>query len=136
MVRTQDIVLRALRQGRAFVTSGPMLLLTVNGQEPGVPVPIPGPTTVQVHVLVMAPPWMRVDTVELLRNGERAERLAVPLGSGRLRFDATLPMTVAPGDFVLATARGPQGDLEVVLPHSQGVPYAFTNPVWMVEAAR
>ena len=129
-------VLRALRQGRAFVTSGPMLLLTVNGQEPGTPIALDGPTAVQVHVMVMAPPWMHVDTVDLLRNGEVAEHLAVPLGSGRLRFDATIPMTVSPGDFVLATARGPQGDLEVVLPHSNGVPYAFTNPVWMTEAVR
>ena len=128
-------VLRALRQGRAFVTSGPMLLLTVNGQEPGSPVALAAPGPAQVHVMVMAPPWMRVDSVELLRNGEVAERLAVPLGSGRLRFDATVPLTVAPGDFVVATARGPQGDLEVVLPHSNGVPYAFTNPVW-IEAAR
>lgn len=131
-------VLRALRQGRAFVTSGPMLLLTVNGQEPGQPVALAGPAEarVQAHVTVMAPPWMRVDAVELLRNGETAERLAVPPGVGRLRFDATVPMTVVPGDFVLATARGPQGDLDMVLPHSNGVPYAFTNPVWMVELAR
>jgi hypothetical protein len=128
-------VLRALRQGRAFVTSGPMLLLTVNGQEPGAPVTLRGSSTVQAHVMVMAPPWMHVDTVELLRNGEVAERLAVPMGTGRLRFDATVPLTVGAGDFVLATARGPAGDLEVVLPHSNGVPYAFTNPVWM-EAAR
>jgi len=135
-VTDHPAVLRALRQGRAFVTSGPMLLLTVNGQEPGTPVPLGGPTAVQAHVVVMAPPWMHVDTVELRRNGDVAERLAVPLGSGRLRFDATITMTASPGDFILATARGPQGDLEVVLPHSNGVPYAFTNPVWMTEATR
>lgn len=124
-------VLRALRRGRAFATSGPMVLLTVNGHEPGDPVPLAATATAQVRVVVMAPPWMRVDQVELLRNGEVAERLAVPLGSGPVRFDATVPMVVSPGDFVLATARGPQGNLEQVLPHSNGVPFAFTNPVWL-----
>ncbi len=131
----QAAILRALRRGRAFGTSGPMVLLTVDGREPGDPAPLAAPGTVQVHVVVMAPPWMRVDSVELLRNGEVAERLAVPLGSGRVRFDATVPMLASPGDFVLATARGPQGNLEQVLPHSNGVPFAFTNPVWL-EAAR
>jgi hypothetical protein len=116
-------------------TMGPMLLLTVDGQEPGGHVALAAPGAVQAHVVVMAPPWMRVDTVELWRNGEVAERLAVPPGTGRLRYDATVMMTVTPGDFVLATARGPQGDLEVVLPRSNGVPYAFTNPVW-TELAR
>lgn len=124
-------VLRALRAGRAFVTSGPMVLFTLDGHEPGDPLPIAAPATAQAHVVVMAPPWMRVESVELLRNGEVAERLAVPLGSGRVRFDGTVPIAVSPGDFVIATARGPQGNLEQVLPQSNGVPFAFTNPVWV-----
>ena len=47
-----------------------------------------------------------------------------------------LALLVPSAAFVVATARGPQGDLEQVLPFSRGVPYAFTNPVFIERVER
>ena len=134
--RDNVAILRALRQGRAFVTSGPMLLLTVEGHEPGEPLAIPAATRVRTRVAVLAPPWMHVDAVSVLRDGEVVERLDVPASAEMVRLDRTVEIPVEPGDFLVATARGPQGDLERVLPWSNGTPYAFTNPVFVERVER
>ncbi|MEZ4392070.1 MAG: CehA/McbA family metallohydrolase [Polyangiales bacterium] len=122
-------VLRALREGRAFATSGPMLLLTVDGHEPGDPLRVTGTVTARARVQVFAAPWVTVREVTLWRDGQRAATLDVPVTSAPLRLDREVSLELSPGSYVLATARGAEGSLEMVLPRSRGTPYAFTNPV-------
>ncbi len=124
-------VLRALRQGRAFVSSGPMLFLTVNGSEPGDTVAAPPDGAVTVRVRVQAAPWIPVESVDLYRDGQRVMTWSVPASERLDRLDATVSLPVTPGSHLLATARGPRGALNVVMPYSEGTPYAFTNPVWV-----
>ncbi len=134
--RDDAAILRSLRDGRAFVTSGPMLQLTVEGHEPGEPFAMPAAARLRVRVVVSAPPWMHLSQVEILRRSDVVERLDVPDGTAAVRLDRTVEIPLEPGDFVVATARGPQGDLEQVLPFSRGVPYAFTNPVFIERVER
>lgn len=124
------VILRALRRGRAFASSGPMLLLTVDGAEPGETVPAREGQTVRARVQVLAAPWIPVSRVTLWRDGQRAAEFAVPPSRALRRLDVSVDLEVSPGSFVLATARGPDRALEVVLPWSRGTPYAFTNPVF------
>jgi hypothetical protein len=124
------VILRALRGGRAFVSSGPMVLLTVAGAEPGDTVRVAPGETVRARVQVLAAPWIPVSRVVLWRDGHRVTELAVPPSRALRRLDAEVTLETSPGSFVLATARGPDRALDVVLPWSRGTPYAFTNPVF------
>jgi len=123
-------VLAALRRGRAFVTSGPMLLLTAGEAEPGDTVPVRANAAVRLRVRVRAAPWLQVREVELYRDGVRAATLTVPPSEAVERLDAEVTLALSPGSFVVAVARGPQGGLDAVLPYAAGVPFAFTNPIW------
>ncbi len=124
-------VLRALRQGRAFATSGPMLLLTLDGHEPGDPLVTDAPRVARARVQVYAAPWVTVRAVSLWHNGQRVATLDVPVTSAPLRLDREVSLEVSPGSYVLATAQGAEGSLDIVLPWSRGTPYAFTNPVFV-----
>ncbi len=129
-------VLRALRQGRAFVTSGPMLFLSVGAAEPGDTVSVTPQEAVSVRVRVQAAPWIPVDSVDLYRDGQRVATLTVPASQALTRLDAELSLPVSPGSFLIAVARGPRGALNVVLPYSDGAPFAFTNPIFFDARAR
>jgi len=133
--RAPSDILAALRRGRAFVTSGPMLLLTAGEAEPGDTVPVRANTPVRFRVRVRAAPWLPVSSVELYRDGARAATVTVRPSREVERLDAEVTLALSPGSFVVAVARGPRGGLDAVLPYAEGVPFAFTNPVWFGPAA-
>ncbi len=124
-----DAVLRGLRAGRAVVTSGPMVRLTVQGRSPGDALEVDGVTAVRARVEVMAAPWVTVREAAIWRDGQRIAVFAVPPATTPRRLDRTVVLDVAPGDALLATARGDAGSLDVVMPWSRATPFAFTNPV-------
>jgi len=128
--RTPSDILAALRRGRAFVTSGPMLLLTAGEAEPGDTVPVARQTPVRLRVRVAAAPWIPVDAVDLYRDGQRAATITVRPSRETSRLDAETTLALSPGSFVVAVARGPRGGLNPALPYSEGVPFAFTNPIF------
>jgi hypothetical protein len=125
-----EVVVRALREGRAFGTSGPMLLLRIGEQMPGDTVRTEE-ESVELQVRVMAAPWMDVQRVELYRDGELVSTLPVPPSTEPLRLEQTVSLPV-PGEksFFVAVARGEQ-PMEAVLPFRSARPFAFTNPIWV-----
>ncbi len=131
-----SVVLRELRRGRAFVTSGPMLFLNVGAAEPGDTVPVAPQEAVSVRVRVQAAPWIAVDSVDLFRDGQRVATLTVPTSTATTRLDAELSLPMMPGSFLIAVARGPRGGLNVALPYSNGTPFAFTNPIFFTSRPR
>jgi hypothetical protein len=123
-------VLQALRAGRAFVTSGPMLLLSAGAHEPGDTAPCAARRDVTFRVRVLAAPWVSVREVELVRDGQRVATVAVRRGTDALRLDTTFTLPVGPGSWVVAIARGPSGGMDAGLPGSGAAPFAFTNPIF------
>ena len=82
---------RAVRSGRTFLSSGPLVSLSVDGCEPGDTVGLSGPGTVGVRAAVRGIFPLR--SVEVVRNGEvvmRAEANGARQAeiSGELRVDA------------------------------------------------
>jgi len=124
-----DLVLRGLRAGRAMVSAGPMVQLSVEGREPGEVLEVDGVTAARVRVQVTAASWVTVREAAIWRDGQRVAVFAVPAATTPLRLDRTVVLDVAPGDTLLATARGEARSLEVVMPWSRATPFAFTNPV-------
>lgn len=60
--------IEAIRAGRTFVTNGPLLTLTVNGQDPGAVVAVPAGER-QVTVRAEARSWVPFERLEIVING-------------------------------------------------------------------
>lgn len=125
---TPAAITAALRAGRAFVTNGPLLELTVDGQRPGATLePASGEITVRVEV--RAAPGVEVDTLELVVGGARRAVEPTP-GEGSLRLLYEAKLAVSRDTWVVAIARGSR-PLDDLLPGSGALPLAFTNPVYV-----
>ncbi|MFO0951918.1 MAG: PVC-type heme-binding CxxCH protein [Isosphaeraceae bacterium] len=117
--------LRGASLGRSFVTTGPLLLLEVDGKGPGSALKDDAPgTTHKVRVRV-ASPTSPVQTVEIVVNGKVVQTREVPAGSGRdAWFEISAELPVGRPSWVAAHAFGKA---------ATGSPdaEAHTNPVYI-----
>ncbi len=74
---TYDAWMRALREGRSFVTSGPLLQFTVEGHEPGETLTLPPSGAARVTVQVRVDAIVPMRTLTVVRNGEPVATLDV-----------------------------------------------------------
>jgi hypothetical protein len=117
--------LEGMRAGRAFVTNGPLVELTVNGRRPGDTVPVPGgggTVRVQARVQSIVP----LDAVTLLFNGAVVDQIPLSADRKSASFDRALPVTRS-GWYHLRA----EGGAAERFPLDTGYPQAFTNPVWV-----
>jgi hypothetical protein len=138
-------VVDAVKKGRGFVTSGPLVELEVSGVQPGDELVLKE-RRVTAHVRVRAAPWVDVSTIEFVAGSAPIHRLNVasrPPVTGKeagspdeaaaraVRFDSTFDLTIPTGaKWLVAVVRGDRhyGDL---LPFMPVQPLAFTNPIWL-----
>ncbi|MEZ4223153.1 MAG: CehA/McbA family metallohydrolase [Polyangiaceae bacterium] len=120
-------VIAALKAGRAYVTSGPLLDVSVDGKGPGETVVTGG--RAQVKVKVQAPKWVDVRSVEVLVNGRSAAYHIVPRGKSVLRLDKTFAFPVKEKGYVIVVAQGERGLPNASREATQ--PFAFSNPIWL-----
>ena len=116
----------AVKRGRTFFSTGPLLLLGVDGHEPGdtIKVGSDGPTS--VHVRVDLTSIVPVDVLDILLNGDVVKTVR-PTDPKHVVFDGTID---APqGGWMAARASGPASKYV-------GDDYAFaqTSPVYIVRA--
>ena len=119
-----------LRQGRAFVSTGPLVELTVNGMMPGEEVRLAaggGEVEVSGRVQSITP----LETVTLIFNGEPVEKIA--LAADRKRADFTKRLKVAQSGWYHLRA---EGKPEERYPLDTGFAQGFTNPVWVTVGDR
>lgn len=109
--------LEAFKSGRTFATNGPMLYLTVNGQEPGSQIDLAQPGAVQVS-LESSSPWP--DTgFELVVNG----RAVSPVPKS---------VKISESSWIAARAKGPWNRMVL----NDGAVFAHTSPVWIQVAVK
>lgn len=125
-----DAWFEGLRLGRAFVTTGPLVELTVNGRMPGEDAKLPAPggdASVVARVQSITP----LENVTLIFNGEVVEK--VPLSADRrsAQFSKTLRVTRS-GWYHLRA----EGNPEERYPLDTTFAQAFTNPVWVTVGDR
>ena len=116
---------QGLREGRAIVTTGPLVLLTVNGMIPGDELKLPaggGEVDVAAWVRSIVP----LDQVVLVFNGEILEK--IPLAGGRRSADFTKKIAVRRSGWYHLRAEGVPADR---YPLDTRYAQAFTNPVWV-----
>ena len=103
-----DSWFQALLEGRSFVTTGPMLLLTVNGREPGEEIHVAGfplPLSIEVAMLSLQP----VDSVEVAVNSSVYKVRLTPDSSAPHRYRGTLNTSARSSAWIAArwtSARG------------------------------
>ncbi len=111
--------IEAVRAGRTFATKGALLMLTVNGEDPGAVIDIESPDqAVHVHAGVRRP--FPPDRLELIVNGKVVAESNSPDGS-RLELDVPMPV----GGWIAAAYWG--------CDHNQGgfKLLAHTSPVYV-----
>lgn len=114
-----------LRRGRAFVSLGPLVELTINGRIPGDEIALPaggGRVDVAARVKSITP----LDKVVLVSNGEIIAQ--IPLAADRRSAEFTQSMTVAKSGWYHLRA---EGKPEERYPLDTGYAQAFTNPIWV-----
>lgn len=139
-------VVSALKRGHAYVTSGPVVDLDVDGAHAGDEASaVDG--RVRAHVTVRAAPWLDVRSLDVIVEGRVATTIPIPPRDTvtgpepgtlvdaqlrTLRLEETLMVDVGAGDtWMLLVARGTR-TMEDVLPFMPVTPLAFTNPVWLM----
>jgi TolB protein len=113
-----------IQRGRAFVTTGPLVELTVGGKGAGDSLALAAPGAVEVRA------WVRSITplqrVTLIQNGRVVREL--PLDSTRTRVDVTASVPVDRSGWLHLRAEGSAAER---FPLDALYAQAFTNPVWV-----
>jgi hypothetical protein len=115
-----------LDQGRAFMSTGPLIGLTVDGGMPGDEVRLPsggGTVTVSGWLKSIAP----LEKVMLISNGELLEQL--PLNGDRKALEFTRQIKVTRSSWIHLRVEGAPSERH---PFDTGFAQAFTNPIWLV----
>ncbi len=108
----------ALAAGRSFATSGPLLFLTVDGQQPGAILRHPEKTSPALTIdLRLHSPQYPVRHLDLIVNGEIVERRFDP--AGRTEWALRHRLTLRTSSWIAARAHGAAGT------------DAHTNPVYV-----
>jgi hypothetical protein len=120
--------LDAVRAGRTFMSTGPILLLEVLGEGPGSEIELPEGAPETVEVLVEASSIVPLDSIQVLVNGEAAFTVAAGEAPANV-VQASVP--IPEGGWIAARALGPPSE-------RLGDDYAFahTSPVWVVREGR
>lgn len=121
----EDAVFTALRQGRAVATNGPILEVTINGQELGSTV-VAGDGEIDVHLVVKAAPWIDVKRVTV-RRGNTAGPVREPEVLEVITLGAERPITrldvnkkyrnIPDNSFIVVDAEGDESMWPVFTPY-------------------
>jgi hypothetical protein len=135
-LRDPQRVLAALKAGRSFVTSGPVLRVSVEGKSPGQSVWLPAAArSVRLQVEVETPSWMSVSELEVHVAGERILTAQLPTRAahGAQRASLLVPIGTTRAALVVVV-RGAPGMKAFFAKNVE--PYAFSNPIWLRHQAR
>ena len=122
--------LAAIKKGRTFMSTGPLIFIDVNGHQPGdeITVAANGPTTVRVKANTMS--ITPVDSLQIVVNGDVVQTVhRTGADSGAIAFDGTVE--IPKGGWIAARVLGPPS-------RYIGDDYAFahTGPVYVLRGGK
>ncbi|MDA1315267.1 MAG: CehA/McbA family metallohydrolase [Acidobacteria bacterium] len=120
---TYDKWIEGYKAGRTFVSNGPLLLLEVDGKEPGAEIRLSTPGTVRVRAKTASN--VPIDVLELIVNGEVAAQVKNSGDGTSLEIDRVLRLDKS--SWVAARVWGPPHRLVVNDPQA----FAHTSPVYV-----
>lgn len=132
-------VIEAIKKGHSFATNSPILELSVENKF------IPGDICpaadgkVNIRVRVQCAPWVSVDEVRIIINGDR--KLKFPVNTESVaseKFNKDIQLTLDRDSTIIAEVLGKKSLYPVLqassrdgLPENAVLPYALTNPVFV-----
>ena len=122
--------LEGLRAGRAFVSTGPLVELTVDNKGPGEKISLPaagGTVAVNIRVRSVTP----LQEAKLIFNGQLAQQ--IPLAPSKQSVDFKRRLRVSESGWYHLRVSGRPGDR---FPLDATYAQAFTNPVWVTVGGR
>jgi len=115
-------IMRAVREGRLYGSTGPLLKIDVDGTGPG---GTHSGSRGTLSIRVDAAPWVGVDSVRIWLNG--ALHRTLPIAPGTTISEE---LTITGDSFVFVEALGAASKLyRTIVPDA--IPFAFANPVLM-----
>jgi TolB protein len=120
--------LDALRSGRTFMSTGPLLLLEVEGQEPGDELRLDADAPTAVRVRVEAMSIAALDSLQIIVNGRPVRTISAP-DARRVAFEGPVPMP--DGGWIAARVLGPASDY-----HGDDYAFAHTSPIYVVRGGQ
>ncbi len=134
-----DTLLRALKKGRSFISNGPVVQFMVNRQY------LPGDLltvrdgTLDILIKVQSAPWVSVDKVRIIINGER--KIILPVKAPReqiLKFKDKISLNIHYDSYIAIEVLGNETLYPVVQRRLKidgyecgPLPYALTNPIFV-----
>jgi len=118
--------LGAIKRGRTFMSTGPLLFIDVDGRQPGDEIDVAGGAPPTVHVRANAVSITPIDSLQIVVNGAVVQTVArAGADSGTITFDGRVAMPK--GGWIAARVIGPPS-------RYVGDDYAFahTGPVYVV----
>jgi hypothetical protein len=135
----RDAFIDALKSGRSFVTNGPLVAFGVNGHQ------VPGDLVeaktgkADIALRVWSAPWVDVDEVRLILNGERRIVFPVRPPDGAIdKFEQQIRISLTGDTSICVEAMGGKTLYPVLQSPSRTgsredgtLPYALTNPIFV-----
>lgn len=134
----QAAVVKALKEGRSFLSNGPIISIRANGRSlPGDLVKA-GKGRVDLDLRVLGAPWLDVSEVRLVVNGERKEALQMKGADGKsVKFRDRVRLALERDSWVAVEVKGRASLYPVIQQRSSSgsaagsaLPYALTNPIF------
>ena len=119
--------IESLKAGRTFVTDGPMLDFTVNGELAGSTIDLSAGATVKVHGRVRS--RHPLNQVDIVSNGKVLDTKTLVKPSRNIEIDREIPMHRS--GWIAIRATGPAH-----LDQPEGTPFGHTSPVYINVADR
>ncbi len=128
-------LIQAMKKGQSFVSTGPIIEFTVNNTS------IPGDTVtikdnqIDVRIKIQSAPWISVDEVRVIINGER--KIILPIDAAKeqiLKFQDRVSLNLEYDSYVAVEVFGSGTLFPVVqkrLRNEGPSPYALTNPIFV-----
>jgi hypothetical protein len=135
----REAFIAALKKGRSFVTNGPLVAFGVNGhQAPGDLVEAKA-GKVDIFLRVWGAPWVDLDEVRLILNGQRRIVFPVqPVDSAIDKFEQEIRVSLTGDTSICIEAIGGKTLYPVLQQRSRTgsreagtLPYALTNPIFV-----
>jgi hypothetical protein len=134
----QAAVVKAIKEGRSFVSNGPIVTVKANGGGRIGDLVRAKKGKVELDVKVESAPWVDVSEVRLVVNGERKPPLKMEGGDGKtVRFKDEVDLTLERDAWITVEVRGKSSLFPVLQQRAAGgeanaaaFPYAMTNPIF------
>ncbi len=135
----RDSLFRAIKEGRSFVSNGPLVEFTINDTHTSGETTIQGQGNTKISIQVQSAPWISVAEIRLIINGER--KIIFPVKSEEdslIKFDEEIELKLKEDSYIAVEVLGSKSLYPILQKQAKEdkynratLPYALTNPIFI-----